>query len=121
MVGGTQLTPPRMDLLTREQADQLHCELLAGHELSEDVPEAFRNVLCIVDTGCGRSMGTHRDHFAPGSFIKQKSRITGASGAFETSEAGTLRFPVDTVGHGRMAFTERNAIYNPRAPTSCCP
>ena len=34
------LAPPRVDLLTESQAEQLRIELLAGHEESTDVPEA---------------------------------------------------------------------------------
>lgn len=56
---GYVASEPRMDLLTQEEAQQLHHELLAGNEVPEWLPSSISQALCIVDTGCGRSMGNH--------------------------------------------------------------
>lgn len=57
---------PRVDLLTADEAAQLHCEMLAGHKVDVNgVPESITKALVIVDTGCARSMGYHGQPSGP--------------------------------------------------------
>lgn len=111
---------PRMDLLSHDEAKQLHIELLAGNEVPDWIPPSISHALCIVDTGCGRSMGNHPDQFAPGTIRAQESAIAGAAGSFTTKECGDLRLPVETVAHGVRAFTEKNAISSIQLAPMCC-
>ena len=55
------MSAPRADLLTFEQARQLHLELSAGHEPTPEVPPSITNTLAIVDTGCATSMAPLED------------------------------------------------------------
>lgn len=100
-VGGYVASQPRMDLLTHAEAKQLHLELLAGYEAPDGMPSSITDALCIVDTGCGRSMANHVDQFAPGSMREHESAIAGAAGTFTTKQCGTMRMPIITIGHGR--------------------
>lgn len=106
-------TEPRADLLTHEEAAQLHCELLAGHDVPSEIPDSIARALCLADSGCGRSMGNHRDQFESGSIRPKVSSVAGAAGTFQTRECGKLRMPLETKSHGVRAFREEGAILNP--------
>ena len=92
--------PPRADLLTPEQASKLFVELLAGNEQPPDLPASAR-CLVIADTGCGRSMGNHPEHFEPGSLYDKKSSVLGIGGNMTTNKKrGHMRLPLETRDHG---------------------
>lgn len=109
----TAINTPRADLLTASEARQLYLELLAGHDGGDGLPNSIARALVIVDTGCARSMGNHRDQFKLGSMRAHKTEVAGASGSFTTAECGEIRLPVETVGHGMRMFREKDAIFNP--------
>ena len=107
--------PPRADLLTPEQASKLFVELLAGNEQPPDLPASAR-CLVIADTGCGRSMGNHPEHFEPGSLYDKKSSVLGIGGNMTTKKRGHMRLPLETRDHGVKLWKEPDAILNPACP-----
>eukprot|EP00966_Prymnesium_polylepis_P208091 4820108-Prymnesium_polylepis.1 len=94
------LLPPRADLLTPDQAGQLHQELLAGREVPEGLPKSITHVLVLGDTGCATSMGNSKDHFKAGSIVASESKVIGVSGPMTIGERGNFRFPMVTISHG---------------------
>jgi hypothetical protein len=81
---------PRADILTPEQAGQLHHELLAGCEVPEGLPKSITHVLVIGDTGCATSMGNHKDQFKGGSIVDYPSKVIGVSGPMTVGQRGNL-------------------------------
>ena len=112
---GSGLRPPRADYVTQEQARQLFIELLAGNEQPPSLPASAR-CLVIGDTGCGRSMGNHREQFAAGSLFSKTSTVLGVGGNMTTRQRGHLRVPVQTCDHDVLAYAERGAILNEKCP-----
>ena len=107
---------PRADLLTFEQAGQLHHELLAGCEVPEGLPKSITHVLAIADSGCATSMGNHADQFRAGSIIDSPSKVIGVSGPMTVGQRGDLQFPMITESHGMRKWLEKNAIKNELCP-----
>eukprot|EP00966_Prymnesium_polylepis_P323304 7379509-Prymnesium_polylepis.1 len=107
------LKPPRDDYFTAEQANQLQIELLAGCDVPENLPRSITHTLAIIDTGCGRSMGNHTDHFEPESLYDCKSPIDGASGAFVAKQRGNLRWPMES-NRGMRMWREPESVFNRR-------
>ena len=91
----------------------MYLELLGGQQAPTSLPESVAMALVIIDTGCGKSMGNHKDQFHAGSMYHQSSSIAGASGTFTTDKCGELRLPVQTDANGIRAYRETGAIYNP--------
>ena len=94
------LDAPRDDLLTVNEAHQLHVELLAGHKPPRGTPKGF-NELVIVDSGCATSMGNRREQFDGGSIREATRALNGAHGGFSTRFKGDFRYPIDTDDHHR--------------------
>ena len=107
-----QLKPPRGDLLTHEQADQLRVELLAGCEVPKHLPRSITHAIAIADTGCARSMGNHPDQFKRGSIYDRESPVSGAAGAFKCKQRGHLAFPMEADDVGLRLWSEKDSIVN---------
>ena len=110
------MSAPRADLLTAEQAGQLHLELLAGHEPPADLPRSITHVLVIADTGCATTIGNSPDQFKPGSIVESKTDVIGAFGPGTCNKRGHFRFPMETESHGIRKFEESNSILNDKCP-----
>ena len=106
---------PRADLLTPEQAGQLHLELLAGCETPKGLPRSITHCLAIADTGCATSMGNSEDHFKPGTLVKSQSKVVGVSGPMTLDRKGEFRYPMET-NHGIRKWEEGNSILNKTCP-----
>ena len=105
------LEAPRTDYLTYEQAQQLHCELLAGNE-QPPLPSFYTRTLAIVDGGCATTMGNHRGQFEEGSLYPDEAKVNGAGGSFKTKEKGTFQWPMQTRSHGMKKWREEGSICN---------
>ena len=104
---------PRADLLSFEQARQLHLELRTGHAPTPDVPPSITNTLAIIDTGCATSMAPSDDFFEKGSLYKANVNVIGAGGGLKLNERGTLRYPMESDRyHGIFKFNEEDSIKN---------
>ena len=111
-----ELAQPRADLLTFEQARQMHLELSAGMEPLPNIPPSITETLAIVDTGCATSMAPLDDFFEPGSIYRSDVNVVGASGGLKLDQRGTLRYPMCTVSHGTRKWKEKGAIKNKNCP-----
>ena len=110
------LGAPRADLLSFEQARQMHLELIAGHEPPRGIPKAITRTLAIVDTGCATSMAPADDFFEPGSLYSAKVNVIGAGGGLTLNQRGTFRYPMESDNHGIFKFKEKDSIKNVNCP-----
>jgi hypothetical protein len=104
------LKPPRVDLLTFEQACQFHTELHAGCEMPANVPRSITHSIAIGDTGCARSMANHPDQMLPGSIYDCESDVSGVAGAFKTKQRGQLAYPMVSDNMGVRLWSESKSI-----------
>ena len=114
--GSMGKSPPRADWLTAEQADSLFVELLAGNDQPEGLPDSAKSLI-IADTGCGRSMANHPDHFE-GELRNKKSSVIGVSGSMPLSKCGDMRLPLPTFAPATdiCVYRESGSLYNPKCP-----
>ena len=110
------LGAPRADLLSFEQARQMHLELIAGHEPPRGIPEAITWTLAIVDIGCATSMAPTDEFFEPGSLYSAKVNVIGAGGGLTLNQRGTFRYPMESDHHGIFKFKEKDSIKNENCP-----
>ena len=114
----TLINAPRVDLLSFEQARQLHLELSAGHAPVPGVPPSITNTLAIIDTGCATSMAPSNDFFEKGSLYASELdvNVIGAGGGLKLNERGTLRYPMERDNHGVFKYGEKDSIKNKNCP-----
>jgi len=110
------INTPRADLLSFEQARQLHLELSAGHVPTPGIPPSITSTLAIVDTGCATSMAPSDDFFEKGSLYAADVNIIGAGGGLKLNERGTLRYPMESDRHGVFKYGEKDSIKNKNCP-----
>ena len=104
------LLAPRDDLLSPDQARQLHLELLAGNEPPQDVPQWMCDLLAIADSGCGTSFGNTTRVYVEDSIYDEECSVNGAAGAFTTTKKGTMKMPMETDTGEIGAYREDGAI-----------
>jgi hypothetical protein len=110
------INAPRADLLSFEQARQLHLELSAGHAPTPGIPPSITSTLAIVDTGCATSMAPSDDFFEKGSLYAADVNVIGAGGGLKLNERGTLRYPMESDRHGVFKYGEKDSIKNKNCP-----
>ena len=104
------LLAPRDDLLSPNEARQLHYELLAGHAAPDHVPQWMCDLLAICDTGCGTSFGNTTRVMAKDSIYDEPCAVNGAAGAFTTTKKGTMKLPMETDDGNIGTYSEEHAI-----------
>ena len=85
---------PRDDLLTHNQARQLHCELLAGNEQPAGFPKWLLDMVNIADSGCGTSLACHEGIMM--NVYKCDTAIDGAAGTFTIKQKGEMKNPIES-------------------------
>ena len=110
-----QFKPPSADILSWEEARSLYIEMLGGNPEPEELPPGLR-CLCIVDTGCGTSMGNcKKTQYKPGSMYREESAVIAAGGNLGLNEKGEMRYPLAT-SRGPGYWGEHGSIFNQACP-----